>query len=94
MAGYCLVPNLFDRCSIFDVTHNKETDQRETYDCVESRDISVSDTCIPRCKYCYATSNFDKALNNYQEHDKEVPSLISSIEKEHFHSDGFRCSGK
>jgi hypothetical protein len=83
--GKCIDDEYIREVFDIDVPHKKDKGQREACDCVESRDIGVYDTCILGCKYCYATSSFDKALINYREHDKEAPSLISSI--------GFTCPG-
>ena len=63
-----------------DVTHTNDKGQREACACVDSRAIDVYDTCILGCKYCYATSSFEKALINFQERDKMTPSLLRGIE--------------
>ncbi len=78
--GKCIDDEYIRAAFDIDVTHRKDKGQREACGCVESRDIGVYDTCILGCKYCYATSSFDKALLNYQEHGKEAPSLINGIE--------------
>ena len=91
--GKCIDDEYIREVFDIDVTHRKDKGQREACGCVESRDIGVYDTCILGCQYCYATSSFDKALTNYKEHDKDAPSLVSIIEEEHSHSDGFTSSG-
>jgi hypothetical protein len=91
--GKCIDDEYIEAVFGIDVTHRKDKGQREACGCVESRDIGVYDTCILGCQYCYATSSFDKALINYKKHDKDAPSLISIIEEEHSHSDGFTRSG-
>ena len=85
--GKCIDDDYIQKVFDIDVTHKKDKGQRDACGCVASRDIGVYDTCILGCKYCYATSSFDKALSNYKEHDKDAPSLISSIEEEHSHCD-------
>jgi DNA repair photolyase len=80
--GKCIDDEYIREVFDIDVTHKKDKRQREACGCVVSRDIGVYDTCILGCKYCYATTSFDKALHNYKEHDKNAPSLISSIEGE------------
>jgi len=78
--GKCIDDEFIREVFDIDVTHKKDKSQREACGCVESRDIGVYDTCILGCKYCYATSSFDKALTNYKEHDIDAPSLINGIE--------------
>ena len=78
--GKCIDDEYIRKAFNIDVTHKKDNCQRDACGCVESRDIGVYDTCILGCRYCYATSSFDEALNNYQEHDKDAPSLINGIE--------------
>ncbi len=68
-----LIASLFD----VSVTGKKDSTQRKNCHCVESRDIGSYNSCINRCVYCYATSNFDRALNNY---NCTIPKILSCLE--------------
>ncbi len=78
--GKCIddeyIKNVFD----IDVTHKKDKSQRQECGCVISRDIGMYDTCVYGCQYCYATSSFERAKKNREQHDPESPSLIGWYE--------------
>lgn len=62
------------------VMDRKDPSQREACGCVVSRDIGMYDTCLFGCQYCYATSSFERARVNHEEHDPDSPSLIGWYE--------------
>jgi hypothetical protein len=74
--GKCIddeyIKNVFD----IEVTHKKDPSQRKNCGCVVSRDIGMYDTCVYGCQYCYATSSFERAKKNLEQHDPASPSLI------------------
>jgi hypothetical protein len=74
--GKCIddeyIKNIFD----IDVTHKKDPSQRKACGCVVSRDIGMYDTCVYGCQYCYATSSFDRAKKNREQHNPASTSLI------------------
>ncbi|GAK61217.1 hypothetical protein U27_01116 [Candidatus Vecturithrix granuli] len=74
--GKCIDDEYIARVFGFEVTHQKDKSQRKACGCVESRDIGMYDTCIYGCRYCYATSNFERARSNLQQHDPLFPSLL------------------
>ncbi len=79
--GKCVDDELIRRVFGVTVENRKDKSQREACGCVESRDIGVYDTCLMGCRYCYATSSFDKALANYKAHDNTGACLISGVKE-------------
>ena len=77
LPGKCIDDGLMGEVFGLDVNHKKDPCQRKACRCVVSKDIGMYDTCLYGCVYCYATSNFEKAKENYRRHDPESPSLIS-----------------
>ena len=59
-----------------DVTHAKDPVQRPVCGCVTSRDIGAYDTCLAGCRYCYATSRFERSKANFQRHDPLSPQQV------------------
>ena len=66
-----------------DVKFKKQSNRKNTYcQCVEMVDIGAYNTCLSKCKYCYA--NFDeKSVNlNMKLHNENSSLLIGKLNKE------------
>lgn len=57
----------------------KHKGMRKGCSCIESRDIGWYDTCLNRCKYCYANTNPKKAFDNHKLHDVDSPLLMGHL---------------
>jgi hypothetical protein len=77
LPGKCVDDGLIREVFGVEVSHVKDPSQRKACGCVVSKDIGMYDTCLYGCVYCYATTSFDKAKENYRKHDPQAPSLIS-----------------
>lgn len=75
--GKCIDDEYIAQLFGLEVTHRKDKSQRKACGCVESRDIGMYDTCVSGCRYCYATSSFERARNNLRKHDPTSPFLIN-----------------
>ncbi|WP_300164337.1 DUF1848 domain-containing protein [Solidesulfovibrio sp.] len=53
----------------------KDPHQRPRCGCAPSKDIGAYDRCLFGCRYCYATSNFERARANYGRHDPDATAL-------------------
>jgi hypothetical protein len=76
MPGKCIDPSLLEEVFGIRVTQSKDKTQREACGCVKSQDIGIYNTCLFGCQYCYATSSFEIARRNFNDHNPESPSLI------------------
>lgn len=54
----------------------KDPSQRKNCGCVASKDIGMYDSCLYECRYCYATTSFEKAKINHKKHNPDSPSLL------------------
>jgi hypothetical protein len=77
LPGKCIDDGQIREVFGLEVNHAKDPSQRKACRCVVSKDIGMYDTCLYGCVYCYATTSFDKAKENYRRHDPDAPSLIS-----------------
>jgi len=73
--GKCIDDDLIARVFGLEVSQAKDPGQRKACGCVQSKDIGMYDSCLLGCRYCYATSSFEKARQNYLRHDPDGPSL-------------------
>ena len=44
--------------------------------CYPNTSIGEYNTCLHKCKYCYASADFDKCDKNFEIHDPKSPLLI------------------
>jgi hypothetical protein len=75
-AGKCVDDAYIRDVFGLDVTHAKDPVQRPVCGCVTSRDIGAYDTCLAGCRYCYATSRFERSKANFQRHDPLSPLQV------------------
>ncbi|RPH51512.1 MAG: DUF1848 domain-containing protein [Desulfobacteraceae bacterium] len=75
-AGKCIddicISNIFGKR----LDLKKDPSQRKNCNCVSSKDIGMYDSCLYECRYCYATTSFDRARLNHKRHNPDSPSLI------------------
>jgi hypothetical protein len=73
--GKCVDDEYIQRVFGLGVAHVKDPSQRVACSCVVSKDIGMYDTCLFGCRYCYATTSFERARVNYRRHDPDAPDL-------------------
>jgi len=74
--GKCIDDDYIHSTFGIEVGRKKDPSQRKACGCVVSKDIGMYDSCLFGCQYCYATGNFERALENYGQHDPQSPSLV------------------
>jgi hypothetical protein len=73
--GRCIDPDWIESRTGTRLAADKDPNQRPRCGCAPSKDIGAYDMCLFGCRYCYATSSFERARNNYARHDFDGVSM-------------------
>ena len=73
--GKCIDNELISELTGQPCPFTKDPSQRKLCQCVLSKDIGATNTCLFGCRYCYATVSMEAAENNFRSHDPRSPSL-------------------
>lgn len=80
LPGKCVDDDYIQKVFAINVASKKDPSQRRECGCVVSKDIGAYDTCLFGCSYCYATSSFEHAKRQHDEHNPASPSLVGWYE--------------
>ena len=75
----CMTLDILGRANGVTFKKLKHKGMRKNCNCIETRDIGWYDTCPNGCKYCYANSTPQKALENFKLHNPNSPILLGKI---------------
>jgi DNA repair photolyase len=78
VAGKCIDDALILSLHGISVPATKDSGQRSACRCVQSRDIGVYDSCIHGCRYCYATTSRERALETFRKHQPGEAAIRSA----------------
>ena len=70
----CLDEHALNLIGIYPKSKNKATEWGCL--CYPNTCIGEYNTCLHKCKYCYASADFDKCDENFKKHDPKSPLLI------------------
>ena len=77
----CTTTNILEQANNDKYKKVKEGHARKGCHCIPSRDIGAYDTCLNRCKYCYANKRPQLAVNNHKKHNPHSPLLIGELKE-------------
>lgn len=78
----CVTKEVLQKAWDIELLDESKTRARKICECLLENDIGAYDTCLHGCKYCYATSSFQKAIQNKKRHIETSPLLIGEINLE------------
>ena len=73
----CLDEHALNLIGIYPKSKNKATDWGCL--CYPNTSIGEYNTCLHKCKYCYASADFDKCDENFKMHDPKSPLLLGHL---------------
>ena len=75
----CVTKELLEDVFGFKLKATKAGKLRDGCGCIHYVDIGAYNTCLHRCKYCYATTDHNKAIDNYSLHDPNSKLILGNI---------------
>lgn len=82
-AGQCIDKDLISRITGYPIIAQKDKNQRNLCNCVESIDIGTYNCCLNGCLYCYANkSNSLTSINNKEKHNPASPLMTGQIKED------------
>jgi len=76
----CVDRKLFEKLLDYELTVDKDKNQRAECGCISSIDIGMYNTCKNGCMYCYANYCQNSVPGNAAKHDKKSPILLGTID--------------
>ena len=77
----CMTLDILGRANNVKFKNLKHKGMRKNCNCIETRDIGWYDTCPNGCKYCYANSTPQKAIENFKLHNPNSAILFGEIKE-------------
>ena len=82
-SGLCIDKGLIEKITGYPILAQKDKNQRNICNCIESIDIGTYESCLNGCVYCYAIKgNYNTAAYNMKKHDKNSPLLIGHLSED------------
>ncbi len=75
----CMTTETFSRALGIEFKKTEHKGNRLGCACMESRGLGDYNSCPNGCRYCYATKDHAKALENYYHHDSSSPLLLGNV---------------
>ena len=81
--GRLIDKGLIEKITGYPILAQKDKNQRNICNCIESIDIGTYESCLNGCVYCYAIKgNYNTAAYNMKKHDKNSPLLIGHLSED------------
>lgn len=77
--GACIDKDRIERVIGVPIAIQKDPTQREVCHCMQSVDIGQYDTCLHRCRYCYANTNGRMAEARFADHHPDATILSGTL---------------
>ena len=77
----CMTLDILGKANGIKFRNLKHNGMRKNCNCIETRDLGWYDTCPNGCRYCYANSTSQKAIENFKLHNPNSPLLLGDIKE-------------
>lgn len=80
--AHCIDKERIERLGGYNLTVDKDKNQRLECGCIASVDIGAYNTCKNGCLYCYANYSQKTVIKNSDAHDSKSPLIFGALQKD------------